>query len=394
MRELNFAKKNIKKIQSRKETIAKIRAEEEAKLRALEKTDDNQAHSEVNFIQRRFALRDFDTNKTETNSTVGNSDGNSTTKNSTVIDPEILKERERKRQLKIQKEKEQKIIFEKKLAELVEQRVKELPKCELDDDDDHHDVDLYGRLGGTNVFQGKINATNAVGKVGKTQYSVNKPPYRVERCDQILLIPGKKMDNKDYCQKEEAFMTMSIYMINFFLTKDPNLLFDSYPMYEITQIPTQLAGAPDCTAWVTKHRSFLFCYQNEEVLHQVIDAYYDFLKCRSGNLLGIPGMLFKTCDIRKLDLTERGPFGRDGPKYRKIMEAIDPKAFQKPNKIDKSKINPYYIAQHNVPVPGDYDHYSHKQELPRNSGSEYEAYQNYLEHKDLYPNENRDKNDD
>ena len=109
--------------------------------------------------------------------------------------------------------------FKEKLEKAVQKRLAEMPTCKKAYDPNDPDGNLTGIIGGTNVFEGKINATDAVGKVGFTNYSIYKPPYKVKRCDQILLLPGKKLDPSDYCLKEDAFMTMSIYMMNFFLKK-------------------------------------------------------------------------------------------------------------------------------------------------------------------------------
>lgn len=209
-------------------------------------------------------------------------------------------------------------------------------------------------MGGTNVFEGKINATDAVGMVGFTNYSVVKPPFKVKRCDQILLLPGKKLDPKDYCKKEDAFMTMSVYMVNFFLKKNPNMLVESFPMEQISAIPSQLPGAPGCTMWMTKTRSFPYCYESQEILEQVIEAYYAFLNCRRGPQgPRIAAMLLKACDISKLDLTKSGPFGEQGPMYAKIIRSMDPNAGKK-KKVNLDDINPYYIYEDKVHVPGSF----------------------------------------
>ena len=136
--------------------------------------------------------------------------------------------------------------FLKRVEEKVNEKMKTMKKCKKGEEDDDEDEDGKNRTAGTNVFEGKINATNALGFVGYTNWSINRAPYEVERCDQILLIHGKKLNLDNYCEKEDAFMTMSIYMINFFTERDSNKLIESYPMNEITAIPTPLAGAPGC----------------------------------------------------------------------------------------------------------------------------------------------------
>lgn len=244
--------------------------------------------------------------------------------------------------------------FEKKLDEAIKKRLASLPKCKGGNGDGNGNGDGDGILGGTNVFEGKINATDAVGYVGFTNYSVNKPPYKVKRCDQILLLPGKKLDPKDYCRKEDAFMTMSIYMSNFFLKKDPNKLVESFPMDQINSIPQALPGAPGCTMWTTKTRSFPFCYESQEILDQVIEAYYAFMNCRRGPQgPAIAAMLLKACDPTKLNLSKDGPFGPKGPLYLDMMRQMNPD-FGRKQKVNLADINPYYVYEDRVHVPGSF----------------------------------------
>lgn len=321
----------VKKLKVQVES--KIRVQEEAKLRSEIK-----AREEEKNLAKTNA-------KIKAHAKVSNA-GNSTSEaNSTASEGEGDDDKKKKKK----KEKE----FEEKLDKAVKKRLAALPACKGGDGGDG-DGNGTGFIGGTNVFDGKINATDAVGKVGFTNYSIYKAPYKVKRCDQILLLPGKKLNPKDYCEKEDAFMTISIYMMNFFLKKDPNKLVESFNMYEITQIPSAMPGAPGCTMWMTKTRSFPFCYASTEILEQVIDAYYAFMNCRKGPQGPlIAGALLKACDISKLDLTAAGPFGQQGPMYAKMIYAMDPSK-QKAKKVNLDDINPYYIYEDKVEVPGSY----------------------------------------
>jgi hypothetical protein len=323
----------VKKMKAKEES--KIRVQEESKLRAEIKAREE----EKNLAKTNAKIKSHAKLSNHGNSTA---EANSTS-NSTEHEEEGDKDKKKK-------EKE----FEEKLDKAVKKRLAELPACKGGDGDGNGDGNGTGILGGTNVFDGKINATDAVGKVGFTNYSVYKAPYKVKRCDQILLLPGKKLNPKDYCDKEDAFMTISIYMMNFFLKKDPNKLVESFNMYEITQIPSQMPGAPGCTMWMTKTRSFPFCYASVEILEQVIDAYYAFMNCRKGPQGPlIAGALLKACDISKLDLTAAGPFGQQGPMYAKMIYAMDPSK-RKAKKVNLDDINPYYIYEDKVEVPGSY----------------------------------------
>merc|ERR1711957_798760 len=194
----------IKKIRAKEET--KIRAQEEAKLK-----EEMKARVEEKNLAKTNAKLKSQIRANETSQ--ANSTANSTS-NEFMTSKMKMKE------------------FDAKLDAAVKKRLAALPACRGGDGNG------TGIMAGTNVFDGKINATDAVGKVGFTNYSVVKPPYKVKRCDQILLLPGKKLNPKDYCEKEDAFMTMSIYMMNFFLKRDPNKLVESFNMYEITQIPS------------------------------------------------------------------------------------------------------------------------------------------------------------
>ena len=251
------------------------------------------------------------------------------------------------------KKDEKKRKFKTRLDKEVAKRLSKMPMCSGKGNGTGKNG-TKGRLGGTDVFKGKNNATDAVGIVGKTHWSINEPPYKVERCDQILLIKGKKLDLDNYCEKEESFMTMSIYMINFFQKKDVNKLIDSYSMHEITSMPTELAGAPGCTMWSTKTKSFPFCYESREVLKEIEKAYIKFMNCKNPKEVDMALELKRNCNLAKMNLTAAGPFGEQGPIFREMLEAIDPSLFAEKKKVDLSKINPYYISDENARVPGDH----------------------------------------
>jgi hypothetical protein len=255
---------------------------------------------------------------------------------------------------KREKQKEKKKRIKAKIARLVEEKISKMKNCIKGDDKDIDPKTGKKRVGGTNVFEGKPNATNALGYVGFTNWSINTPPYKIERCDQILLIHGKKLVVDDFCEKrEDAFMTMSIYMLNFFTEKDSNKLLESIPMNQITSLPTPVKGAPGCTMWTTKTKSFPFCYESPEILKQVEEAYKKFLNCKNPEENRKGHMLLKACDVKKLDLSEDGPFGSQGPVIEGIIQSLDPDAGKK--KIPNLKsINPYYFSRNGELItPGD-----------------------------------------
>lgn len=178
-------------------------------------------------------------------------------------------------------------------------------------------------------------------------YSISSPPYKVQRCDQVLLLKGKKLNLTDYCIKSDAFMTLSIYMANVFEDENANKLLESVPLDQITYYPNELSGTLSCTKFTGKTRSFGFCFDTAEILDQVIEAYEFFRVCREGTPTpNILKLLLEACDMSKIDFSEKGPLGKDGLKYKKMVE--DYKAKNDLNKTppelkyNPDKINKYY----------------------------------------------------
>jgi len=263
---------------------------------------------------------------------------------------EVKEKKNKKAKKNVKKEKK----INRRIDAEVAKRLAKMPMCAGKGNGTGGKNGTKNRLGGTDVFKGKINATNAIGIVGFTNWSINEAPYKVERCDQILLIKGKKLNLDNYCEKTDAFMTMSIYMINFFEKKDVKKLIDSYSMADITNIPTEIAGSPGCTMWQTKTKSFPFCYESREILEQITAAYYKFLDCKNPNANKVAYALSRNCDMAKMNLTAAGPFGEMGPMYKDILMAQDPSLFATKEQ-DLTGVNPYYISHDGeARPPGDH----------------------------------------
>ena len=143
-----------------------------------------------------------------------------------------------------------------------------------------------GKTGGTGVFQGLTNSSNALGFVGPTEFAISAAPYKVKSCDQVLLIPGQRItDFNDYCKKNDGFLTMSVYMFNLFEVKDSNKLLESITLDRMTNMPTHLSGAPACVDFRGGDRRIAFCLDNNDIVEQLIEAYTDFMRCRMGENL-------------------------------------------------------------------------------------------------------------
>lgn len=140
-------------------------------------------------------------------------------------------------------------------------------------------------------------------------------------------------------------------MANLFLTKDSNKLMESIPMDQVTMMPAKMPGAPTCTTYQTRFKSFAFCYETEEILDQVIEAYKEFFRCRRGQRPSVPNVLIQACDIKKIDFSENGPFGKQGPIYKSMIDEQNMSAGDSKtgSGFSKDKVNPYYNINR---VPG------------------------------------------
>ena len=143
-------------------------------------------------------------------------------------------------------------------------------------------------------------------------------------------------------------MTLSIYFANFFNKKDINQLVLSMETQMLTHQITKIPGAPGCSVFKTKYTEFPFCFENEDIRKQIQDAVIKFLSCKNEDLDddNLKNAL-SGCDLTKLDLSIKGPFGKLGEKIKEIMTKM--KGKNKKN-LNSSDINPYYRGKG---VPGD-----------------------------------------
>jgi hypothetical protein len=151
-------------------------------------------------------------------------------------------------------------------------------------------------------------------------------------------------------------MTLSIYMANLFEAQNPDKLVMSIHSESMQTLPHILLGTTTCVKWADKTNQFGFCYETKEVAEQIIAAYMKFYECARGGDLPLIDVLLEACDISKIDFTEKGPFGKDGPKYlKKIQEKTENRPRYR--KVDKSlqydpmNLNKYYSL---TQAPGTY----------------------------------------
>lgn len=139
----------------------------------------------------------------------------------------------------------------------------------------------------------------------KVDVQIDKAPYVVTNCDQVLLFPGKRIfPENDYTKKIPAYFTMSAYMVNAFTAKNNSDLLQSVAVANMNQMPSVLQGSKDCMQFYdTKtFRSFTMCLE-EPILGQIQKAFQTFFNCRNGFGFdrdpGINNMMKLLCNTNK-----------------------------------------------------------------------------------------------
>lgn len=126
--------------------------------------------------------------------------------------------------------------------------------------------------------------TNVAGNPKLEGVQIDKAPYVLTNCDQVLLFPGKRIfPENDYTKKIPAYFTMSAYLVNVFTQKNSSDLLQSVAVANMNTMPTVLQGSKDCMFFADNvtFRSFTMCLE-EPVLSQIQKAFQQFYNCRNG----------------------------------------------------------------------------------------------------------------
>lgn len=134
--------------------------------------------------------------------------------------------------------------------------------------------------------------TNASTSANSAPLVLDKAPFKVTECNQILTFPAKYIiDLKDYRQRNDAYYVINVLSIYMFQKKDPTKLIHSANFTQVNKLTQALKGARGCiivdggsvTADIT------LCFDDESATQNILDAINAFSKCRMGdNLVPIP----------------------------------------------------------------------------------------------------------
>jgi hypothetical protein len=194
------------------------------------------------------------------------------------------------------------------------------------------------------------NETNAIGRVAETPH-VNAPPYKISSCEQVVEIEGQVLtDIRDFSQREDAFFTMSIYLINKFKSKVGSSLMESLSMDQIITAPSIVQGSVSCVNFASITRGFSICLKDEATANQILKAYNDLMKCRMGDNLksataGTINRILKASCLG-LDVSfDIKNFGGDLNKAKAALQAAINKALKNASLNMKSSVTQNSLTQ-------------------------------------------------
>ena len=200
--------------------------------------------------------------------------------------------------------------------------------------------------------------TNSIGLKVNKNVLLNKWPFMISRCDQLVLFKAKYIsDMGDYRFRKDGFFTISAYYVNQFRDKDAKKLDQSVLLTESTRRASHLRGARGCVVVNGgRHRQDIaMCLANKKQANNILQVLREFEKCRMGDDL----QPISAAMIRKLIKAcgKNGKFVNPFKLAKKINKKQNKKGGKK-KKLRKFSNNPWYNDRKNhyhpakLKVPG------------------------------------------
>jgi energy-converting hydrogenase A subunit M len=133
-----------------------------------------------------------------------------------------------------------------------------------------------------NALNIKRKNLNSFGKRVKANTIINSYPFKLERCDQVVMIKGEYIKfGKEYlCLKKGLFLITS-QAINIFEDESPDSLKDSLDLSDLYACSSKLRPSEKCLDLTTKYNQRMtIC---SEFIDRINEVLMDFSECRKGN---------------------------------------------------------------------------------------------------------------
>jgi hypothetical protein len=126
---------------------------------------------------------------------------------------------------------------------------------------------------------------NSFGKKVNAKTILNKKPWKVTRCDQIVITKRKIIPNhEDLTKRKTVVFTITAYYINLFSENNPDKLIQSILFTDSKILPKMQRGAEGCIKidGGKFHKSMIICGDNKKEGEYLLAAIRKFHECRGG----------------------------------------------------------------------------------------------------------------
>lgn len=137
--------------------------------------------------------------------------------------------------------------------------------------------------------QAKPKDINSLGHEVEGVMIVDKPPFKLDRCDQIVAFESEFIpDFDDFTQRKKAYFTLTAYHFNKFEVKDVNKLEQSIVLASSRSKPTEPQGAQFCLIvdGGDYEKPIIFCAKDENEKLIFLSLFETFEDCRAGKMIG------------------------------------------------------------------------------------------------------------
>jgi hypothetical protein len=161
----------------------------------------------------------------------------------------------------------------------------------------------------------KVNeGINSLGETVNSSVALNSFPFKVKRCDQIILFPATYInDEDDYRVRRKGFVAITAHYTNLFADHDGQKLIQQVVSSTMRSEPHHLLGARGCVRVPggVRQKNLNICTTSKNFANNLLDVYNDFARCRIGdNLAPISAAvlkeLMKLCGISRVTLEGKG----------------------------------------------------------------------------------------
>lgn len=135
----------------------------------------------------------------------------------------------------------------------------------------------------------KVIYINALGHEVESPMIVDKAPYKLDRCDQIVALEAEYVpDLQDFTQRKKAYFTITAYHLNRFESKDIAKLDQSLLFSNSRVKPTEPQGAESCLLMDggDYEKALLLCLKDKEEFDNIRSLLDILQDCRAGKMIG------------------------------------------------------------------------------------------------------------